>query len=221
MLNLCPDRPDGEPLRLLCIGAHSDDIEIGCGGTLRQWLDEGRYLHVTWVVLAARGARAAENRRSARALLKRAASLELVEGGFTDGFLPAELSDVKQLFEQVKGRVQPDIVFTHRLEDRHQDHRVAAELTWNTFRDHLVLEYEIPKYEGDLSTPNAYVPLSARAAAGKVRHLLNHFGSQRSKDWFTPDTFMALMRLRGLECRAPAGLAEGFHARKFRLTPGA
>lgn len=206
-----------ERLHLLCLGAHSDDLEIGCAGTLLRWLGEVPELHVTWVVLSAPGERAAEARRSAKALLRGAASLELVLGDFTDAHFPAEFARLKTFFSDLARRAQPDVVLTHRLEDRHQDHRQVAELTWQTWRDTLVLEYEIPKYEGDLGHPNVYVPLAEKTARRKVEHLMKHFGSQRSKAWFTEATFRGLMALRGIECRAPSGWAEALHARKVVL----
>jgi LmbE family N-acetylglucosaminyl deacetylase len=204
-------------LDLLCLGAHSDDLEIGCAGTLLRWLAEVPEVHVTWVVLSAPGERATEARRSARALLKGAASVELVIGDFTDAQFPAELPRLKAFLAALGQRARPDVVLTHRLEDRHQDHRTVAELTWQTWRDHLILEYEIPKYEGDLGQPNVYVPLPAALAQRKVRHLMRHFGSQRGKGWFNEATFRGLMALRAIECRAPDGQAEALHARKVVL----
>lgn len=220
MLALLLAAEPAEPLRLLCIGAHSDDLEIGCGGTLMSMLGAQRPVHVTWVVLSANGARAVEARRSASHLLKRAASLDLVLGEFRDGHLPADFAAAKAFFESLKTRLRPHLIFTHRLEDRHQDHRLAGELTWNTFRDHLILEYEILKYEGDLAQPNVYVPLTATVARRKAAHLERHFGSQRGKSWFDGENFLALARLRALECRAPAGFAEAFHARKLVIGLG-
>jgi LmbE family N-acetylglucosaminyl deacetylase len=217
MLRLVSEVPARRPLRLLCIGAHSDDLEIGCGATVMTWLAERRATEVTWVVLSAEGARATEARRSARALLARAASPKVVIAAFRDGYLPGQYIEVKDLFEDLKKQVDPDLVLTHWLQDRHQDHRLAAELTWNTWRNHLVLEYEIPKYEGDLAPPNAYVPVSASVARRKIGHLRRYFSSQRKKDWFVADNFLGLMRLRGMESRSPSGLAEAFHARKLVL----
>lgn len=217
MLRLVPEAPARRPLRLLCIGAHSDDLEIGCGATVMTWLAGRRASEVTWVVLSAEGARAAEARRSARALLARAAASKIVIAAFRDGYLPGQYAEVKDLFEDLKKEVDPDVVLTHWLQDRHQDHRLAAELTWNTWRNHLVLEYEIPKYEGDLAPPNAYVPVSASVARRKVDHLRRHFSSQGKKDWFVAENFLGLMRLRGMESRSPSGLAEAFHARKLVL----
>jgi len=215
MLKLLPQFPSDRPLRLLCIGAHSDDLEIGCGGTIATWLETWSSVEVTWVVLTAVGDRAGEARRSARALLRRAASVRLELGQFRDSFLPAQYAEVKQHFELLKQQVNPDVILTHCLGDRHQDHRVAAELTWNTWRDHLIYEYEIPKYEADLAQPNVYVPLTVRAAKRKTAHLEKYFSSQRSRAWFRAENFEALMRLRGLECRASSGFAEAFHGRKL------
>jgi LmbE family N-acetylglucosaminyl deacetylase len=204
-------------LRLLCIGAHSDDLEIGCGGTVMTWLASTRGIEVTWVVLSAEGARASEARRSARALLTRAVAPKVVIATFRDGYLPGQYIDVKSFFEDLKKVVNPDVVLTHWLQDRHQDHRMAADLTWNTWRNHLVLEYEIPKYEGDLAPPNAYVPVPASIARRKVSHLRRYFSSQQRKDWFVTDNFLGLMRLRGMESRSASGFAEAFHARKLVL----
>jgi LmbE family N-acetylglucosaminyl deacetylase len=209
--------PSGRPARLLCIGAHGDDLEIGCGGTVSTWLETWPSVEVTWVVLTAVGERAQEARRSARALLRRSVGIRLEFAQFDDGFLPARYADVKRYFEQLKRQVDPDVVLTHRLEDRHQDHRLAAELTWNTWRDHLIYEYEIPKYEGDLGQPNVYVPLTAHAAKRKTARLERYFRSQRGRAWFRADNFQALMRLRGVECRAPSGFAEAFYGRKLVL----
>lgn len=217
MLRLVPEVPARRPLRLLCIGAHSDDLEIGCGATVMTWLAGRRATQVTWVVLSAEGPRAAEARRSARALLARAAAQKVVVAAFRDGYLPGQYGDVKDLFEELKREVDPDVILTHWLQDRHQDHRLAAELTWNTWRNQLVLEYEIPKYEGDLAPPNAYVPVSGSVARRKVSHLQRYFTSQRKKNWFVAENFLGLMRLRGMESRSPSGLAEAFHARKLVL----
>ena len=216
MLSLNP-ATGRDRLHLLCLGAHSDDIEIGCAGAVLRWLAEVPQLHVTWVVLSAPGVRADEARRSAETLLAGAASVEVVVGDFTDAHFPSETARLKTFLSDIARRTTADLVLTHRLEDRHQDHRTVGELTWQTWRDHLILEYEIPKYEGDLGQPNVYVPLPADTAQRKVRHLMAHFGTQRSKGWFTEATFQGLMALRGIECRAPSGQAEAFHARKVVL----
>lgn len=207
-------RSTGRPLHVLCLGAHSDDIEIGCAGTLMRWAAERCPLVVTWVVFSAEGVRATEARRSARALLGRGATLEVVLGGFTDARLPQQVDGAKDLLFPLARRCSPDVILTHHLEDRHQDHRCVAELTWQTWRNHTILEYEIAKYEGDLGRPNLYVPLADAVAERKLRHLARHFPSQGGKDWFRPASFRGLMALRGLECRAPAGMAEAFHLRK-------
>jgi LmbE family N-acetylglucosaminyl deacetylase len=207
------DLPD-QQLRLLCIGAHSDDLEIGCGGTVLEWLNRYPKVEITWVVMSAPGEREAEARDSANALLKKAKRVNLVLRDFRDGHLPAHFSEAKNLFEELKTGEIPDVILTHRLEDRHQDHRLIGELTWQTFRNHLILEYEIPKYEGDLGQPNLFVPLSASVYERKVEHLMKHFGSQRSKAWFTEDTFTSLMRIRGIESNAPELFAEAFYCRK-------
>lgn len=217
MLRFIPEVRKGQPFRLLCIGAHSDDLEIGCGATVLTWLASMPSVEVTWFVLGAEGVRASEAQRSARALLARAAASKVIIKDFRDCFMQSQYANVKSCFESVKQEVDPDVILTHWLHDRHQDHRLAAELTWNTWRNHLVLEYEIPKYEGDLSTPNAYVPISAPVVRRKISHLKRFFSSQRGKDWFTDDTFRGLMRLRGLESRSRSGFAEGFHARKLVL----
>jgi LmbE family N-acetylglucosaminyl deacetylase len=150
-------------------------------------------------------------------LLRRAAELDILLGEFADGCLPADFGRAKRYLLDLRGRARPDVVLTHRLDDRHQDHRLVAELTWQTWRDHLILEYEIPKYEGDLGQPNVYVPLTPAIAERKVRHLYRHFGSQRGKDWFSAPTFRSLMHLRGIECRSPGGAAEAFQARKLTI----
>jgi LmbE family N-acetylglucosaminyl deacetylase len=201
----------GPRLRVLAIGSHADDIEIGCGGTLLHLARTVDELEVRWVVLSASGDRADEARASAAAF-----GVELDVQGFRDAFFRYG-GEVKEFFEELKGRFEPDLVLTHHDADRHQDHRLVAELTWNTFRDHLILEYEIPKYDGDLGTPNVFVPLEEEVARRKVELLLESFPSQRGKRWFTDDLFMGLMRLRGMECNAPGGLAEAFYARKLSL----
>lgn len=214
MLKFAPDLPT-QRLRVLCLGAHSDDIEIGCGGTLLRWLEEFESVEVLWAVFAADGERKLEARNSAEALLQSAAKFDVILGGLEDSKLPVHFDAAKNLVGELRHRMIPDIVLTHRLEDRHQDHRLVAELTWQTWRDQVILEYEIPKYEGDLGQPNFFVPLTEGQRDAKLAHLEKHFASQRSKSWFSPETFSALMRLRGIECRAPSGYAEAFHSRKL------
>ena len=205
------------PLSVLCIGAHADDIEIGCGGTIMRLLAERPRVSVRWVVLCSDATRAREARNSARRMLGRAGAHEIQIMQFRDAFLPYEGAAVKEAFQKLANDVSPDVIFTHHGRDAHQDHRFASELTWNTFRDHTILEYEIPKYDGDLGQPSVFVPLAASVRDRKVRHLMAAFPSQRSQRWFTPETFEGLMRLRGVESGAAEGHAEAFHLRKTVL----
>lgn len=204
-----------QPLRsVLLLGAHCDDIEIGCGGTILRLIREYPNLSVHWVVFSSDVEREREARKSASAFLEGAAKAEVIVKEFRISFFPYVATEIKGYFEDLKRTVQPDIVFTHGRSDLHQDHRTLAELTWNTFRNHLILEYEIAKYEGDLGHPNFFVPLSAEDCARKVKLLCDYFPSQSDKHWFTPETFYALLRLRGIECNSPNGYAEAFHCRK-------
>jgi len=207
--------------RVLCLGAHSDDIEIGCGGTLLKLLHECRQhgpgVSVRWVVFSADARRAAEARRSADLFLADAAAKEVIVHSFRDGFFPFVGAEVKEAFEAIKTDFVPDLVFTHGRGDLHQDHALLSKLTWNTFRDHLILEYEIPKYDGDLGRPNAFVHLDETTCQRKIEHLLGSFESQRGKQWFTAETFWATLRLRGLESNAPGKYAEAFGCRKILL----
>lgn len=202
------------PLRVLALGAHADDIEIGCGGTLLRLAAERRDLEVVWVVFCSTPERAAEARASAAAFLAGVPRSRVIVHDQRDGFLPYSGAAVKELFEALKREVSPDLVLTHQRDDRHQDHRLVSDLTWNTWRDHLVLEYEIPKYDADLGAPNLFAPLPPTVLDRKISLLLEHFPSQAGKRWFDPELFRALARLRGMECGAAEGLAEGFHARK-------
>ena len=202
------------PLKILCLGAHSDDIEIGCGGTLLRFLAE-RPCEVDWAVFSATPEREGEARASAGAFLEGASKSNVRVHAFRESYFPYVATDVKDAFEALKKSVKPDVVFSHHRHDVHQDHRLMAELTWNTFRNHVVLEYEIAKYEGDLGTPNAFVPLPRAVADRKVELLLKHFPSQASRTWWRPDTFHGLMSIRGVECNAPEGRAEAFHVRKI------
>lgn len=218
MLGLSLAVPTDAPLRVLCLGAHSDDIEIGCGGTVLRLCELYPRISFDWVVFSGDGARADEARRGAELFLGdalRRANVAVL--GFRDGFFPDQWSAIKEYFEALKAEVQPDLILTHRRADLHQDHRVIAELTWNTFRGHLVLEYEIAKYDGDLGSPNVFVPLDAGIRQRKVEYLMTAFATQRDKRWFTEETFLGLMRLRGIECAAAEGYAEGFYGRKLVL----
>jgi LmbE family N-acetylglucosaminyl deacetylase len=207
----------GERLAVLCLGAHSDDIEIGAGATLLTMMDRGIRLEVHWCVLSGTGEREREAKSSAQDFLSSAASAKLDIMSFRDGFFPEQGDVIKSWFETLKRRSNPDLIFTHCRNDAHQDHRLVCRLTWNTFRDHSILEYEIPKWDGDLAQPNLYMPVSARALQRKIELLMSHFGSQRSKQWFDAETFMGLARLRGMECRAPERYAEAFFGRKLAL----
>jgi LmbE family N-acetylglucosaminyl deacetylase len=207
----------GDRLSVLCLGAHSDDIEIGAGGTILGWIASGVRVDIHWCVLSAVGKRAAEAEASAAAFMAGAERRKIELATFRDGFFPYDGRELKSWLEGLKSRARPDVILTHRRDDAHQDHREVCQLTWNTFRDHLILEYEIPKWDGDQGQPNFYVPVDAQAMERKVELLLAHFGTQRSKDWFDAETFRGLARLRGMECRAPAGYAEAFVLRKARL----
>ena len=204
-------------LQILCLGAHADDIEIGCGGTVLRLLRENPGAIVHWVVFAANPTREVEARASAAAFLTAAGESQVVVHHFRESYFPSVGSEIKDAFEDIKRKLRPDLIFCHRKLDAHQDHRVIAELTWNTFRDHAIWEYEIPKYDGDLGLPNVYVPLSAADAGRKVELLLEHFQSQASRTWFRPDTFHGLMSMRAVECNAPDARAEGFYVRKLIL----
>lgn len=208
--------PDKE-LSVLCLGAHSDDIEIGCGATILGWIEKGVKLNVHWYVLSALGARADEATASAEAYLRGANSQKIELGDLKDGYFPYQGAKLKDRFEALKQRVKPDIIFTHRKDDAHQDHREVCKLTWNSFRDHVILEYEIPKWDGDIGRPNLYHPVRKNVMDRKIDLLLTHFGTQRSKDWFDANTFLGLARLRGMECRAPEMLAEAFIVKKLTL----
>lgn len=216
MLALSLERALPCDARVLAVGCHADDIEIGCGGTLLALTRPRPDLRVTWVVLAARGVREQEARESAAAFLGSVRSIDVQVHGFRDGFLPYVGDEVKEIFESLKP-VDPDLVLTHTRDDRHQDHRLACELTWNTFRDHLILEYEIPKYDGDLGTPNVFVPLAEEVVDEKLALLREHFPSQRGKHWFDDEVFRGLLRLRGVEAASPTRYAEAFTCRKLVL----
>ncbi|WP_342237886.1 PIG-L deacetylase family protein [Inquilinus sp. OTU3971] len=207
----------GDRLSVLCLGAHSDDIEIGAGGTILSLISEGVLLDVHWCVLSATGIRAREAKDSALAFLDGAASHNIELAEFEDSYFPSQTRDIKKRLTALRDRVAPDVIFTHARDDAHQDHREVNRLTTNIFRNHLVLEYEIPKWDGDLSQHNTYVPLTEAIMDRKVELLLKYFGTQRSKDWFDDLTFKGLARLRGIECRAEERFAEAFTSRKLSL----
>jgi LmbE family N-acetylglucosaminyl deacetylase len=205
------------PLKILCLGAHSDDIEIGCGGTILRLLGEKPGCKVHWVVFSATPERDREARASAGDFLAQAAEASVIVKTFRESYFPHVGAEIKDSFEQIKQMVQPDLIFCHHRHDMHQDHRMVAELAWNTFRNHAILEYEIPKYEGDLGKPNLFVPLSRAVSDRKAELLLEHFSSQATRTWFRAETFVGLMSVRGVECNAPEGRAEAFHAPKLVL----
>jgi LmbE family N-acetylglucosaminyl deacetylase len=205
----------GAVRRVLCLGAHADDIEIGLGGTLLALAEQVPGLEICWVVFSAPGARAAEAHRSADEFLAGIEAKRIEIGSFRESYFPSEWAAIKDRVEQIKATFNPDVIFTHYRDDRHQDHRVLSDLAWNTFRNHLILEYEILKYDGDLGQPSVFVPLSEQLCNRKVELLLKHFQTQLSKHWFTRDTFEAVQRIRGIECASPTGRAEAFYCRKL------
>ena len=205
------------PYRVLAVGCHADDIEIGCGGTILHLIESLPSVEVWWVVLSARDARAEEVHRSAEAFLDGAAGRRIIVSEFRDGFFPYDGGAIKDFFEDLKPQISPDLIFTHNRKDLHQDHRVASELTWNTFRNHLILEYEVPKYDGDFGTPNVFFHLTEAIAKRKVENLLEFFQTQRDRRWFTDDLFLSALRIRGMESNSPTRYAEGFYGRKVVL----
>ncbi|MFO7324643.1 MAG: PIG-L deacetylase family protein [Pseudomonadota bacterium] len=202
---------------VLCLGAHCDDVEIGCGGTLAALTRANPHCRVRIVTFSGNATRRAESRTALQRLVPTGSATQVEIHDFRDGFFPAQWSDIKGVFEAMKGGYRPDVVLTHHADDRHQDHRVVCELAWNTFRDSMMLEYEIPKWDGDLGRPQVYVPLQKSAVDLKLRTLDECFPSQRERAWFSADVFTGLMRLRGMECNAPDGFAEAFHVRKLVL----
>jgi LmbE family N-acetylglucosaminyl deacetylase len=203
------------PLTILCVGAHSDDIEIGCGATVLRLLSERPGSTVFWAVLSGDPEREREARSSAAEFLADAAARTVMVESFRESYFPYIGAEIKDYFEKLKAMVEPDLVLSHHLDDVHQDHRTVAQLTWNTFRNHVIAEYEIPKYEGDLGRPNAFVPVSAEVAERKIDLLLKHFSSQGHRSWFRSETFRGIMAVRGVECNSASGYAEALHVRKM------
>jgi LmbE family N-acetylglucosaminyl deacetylase len=214
MISLNFDVGSKRPLEVLCLGCHSDDIEIGCGGAILRLAQQYPDCNFHWVVFSAIGAREKEAWQAANLFTGSRVKKLLLET-FEDGFMPYAGAKVKGVFEKELKQIHPDLVFTHQGSDAHQDHRLISELTWNTFRNHMILEYEIPKYDGDLGRPSVFVALQQEIYEKKVRLLMESFQSQRTKHWFQPETFLSLMRLRGMECNAPSGYAEAFYCRKL------
>lgn len=206
-----------EPGTILFLGAHCDDIEIGCGGTVLRLAKEYPKLRFLWVVFSSDATRAPEAQRSFTRFLESAEQKLLRIEKFRNGYFPFVGAEIKDYFEELKKTENPGVIFTHYRQDLHQDHRLISELTWNTFRDHLIMEYEIPKYDGDLGSPNFFVPLSHEFGERKVRYILECFRSQRERHWFTQQTFLGLMRLRAVECNAQNTFAEAYYCRKFMI----
>jgi LmbE family N-acetylglucosaminyl deacetylase len=217
MLRLRFHRSPGVPLRVLCLGAHCDDIEIGCGGTVLRLIEEDPATEFLWVVFSSNETRKAEATACAEAFLAGAARRDIRILGFRDGFLPYSGAAVKDACEDLKRQFTPDLILTHYRHDLHQDHRLVNELTWNTWRDHLVLEYEVPKYDGDMGIPNVFVPLEGPVVDRKLKAILEGYPTQRGRQWFMEDTFRSLLRLRGMESNSPSRYAEAFHGRKAVL----
>lgn len=216
-LSFVPAIGAADPLTVLCLGAHSDDIEIGCGGTMLKLLAARRNVSVVWVVLSGDTARAREARAGAKRFLRGARTTRIECHDFRVSYFPSGQARIKDVFEELKASVSPDLIFTHTRNDMHQDHRVVCELTWNTFRSHTILEYEIVKYDGDTGAPNVFVELTRAIVDRKARHLMACFGTQRDKQWFSADTFAGMARLRGVQCAARGGFAEAFYARKLNV----
>ena len=214
MLKLEFSKTGSGPLNVIFLGAHSDDIEIGCGGTVLRLIRENPDIAITWVVFSALGERGNEARKSADEFLEGVQRKQVIIHEFKDGYFPSRAAEIKDIFEQLKHDFTPDVIFTHYRQDLHQDHRVLNELTWNTWRDHLILEYEIPKYDGDLGAPNFFVHLDREICERKTDALVRFFQTQANKHWFTAETFQAILRLRGIESKSPGGYAEAFYSRK-------
>ena len=213
MMGWIPKSKAGHGLKVLCLGAHSDDIEIGCGATVLKLAGAFQPLELRWEVFSGEGTRADEARASAQWWMQDTEGGTVHLHDFRDGFFPAQWPEIKACFERLK-EFDPDLIFTHFRNDLHQDHRIVSELTWNTFRNHSILEYEVPKYDGDLGVPNFYIPCAMETVEAKVDALMRYFESQRQKPWFTPELFYGLMRVRGMEANAESGYAEAFHSRK-------
>jgi len=202
-------------LKILCLGSHADDIEIGCGGTILRLIDEMDNTQFYWVVFSGDKKRSEEARESANAFLKEAKSKKIDIQQFRESYFPFAGAPIKNYFEKLKKQFSPDLIFTHHRNDAHQDHRLISDLTWNTFRDHFILEYEIPKYDGDLGTPNLYVHLSEPVVRKKIGHIIHIFQTQKQKQWFAEETFRSVLRIRGVESNSPSRYAEAFHCRKI------
>ena len=218
MLNLSLSQALERNPKLMLLGAHCDDIEIGCGGGLIQLLEENPELEVNWIIFSSNEIREKEARSSAEEYLSNVKRKSIQILNYKNGFFPHEMHKIKLYFEKLKKQIEPGVIFTHYRQDLHQDHRTINELTWNTFRSHFILEYEIVKYDGDLGVPNVFCPLTKNTTDSKIKRLMNHFGSQADKQWFTENTFEALLRIRGIECNAESGFSEAYYGRKNCIT---
>ena len=217
MIKMIPDF-NSSKISILALGAHCDDIEIGCGATLLNLLNQNSDIEITWVVFSSNDKRKLEATEGARLFSDKANSLDLRIFDFKDGFLPYQGENVKETFESLKKEVNPDLIFTHYRNDLHQDHRLVSEMTWNTFRNHMILEYEIPKWDGDLGAPNSFFHLDEETCEAKIKYLQQAYNSQQDKAWFTDDLFRSLMRIRGMESNSPTRLAEAFYSRKYIIS---
>ncbi|MCJ8280659.1 MAG: PIG-L family deacetylase [Rivularia sp. ALOHA_DT_140] len=209
------EKTEKSDYKILCLGAHCDDIEIGCGGTILKLIEDYSNIAVYWVVFSSNQQRAQEAKISSNIFLKEVSNKKVVIKNFKDGFLPFQGKEVKECFEELKQEFSPDLILTHHRQDRHQDHRLISDFTWNTFRNHLILEYEIPKYDGDLGTPNFFVHLDEAICRRKIQYLIDAFPTQNNKQWFTEDTFRSILRIRGIESNSPSNYSEAFHCRKI------
>lgn len=207
---------NGAPLTVLAVGAHSDDVEIGSGGTLLTLAAALPEVRAHVVVLSATPTRAGEAQAGARRFLP-GGRVDVEVHDLPDGRYPGHWAGLKDRLEELARRVRPDLILAPRLDDAHQDHRTVARLVRTVWRDHLVLGYEIPKYDGDLPRPNLYVPLTAEVLQEKLRLLRTCFPSQADRDWFDDEVFRGLARLRGVESRCR--YAEGFEVTKLVLAP--
>ena len=203
--------------RVMCLGAHCDDIEIGCGGSILRLIEERPDLEFCWVVFASDEKRKQEGAASAKLFLAGARESRVVFHSFRDGFFPYIGGDIKEIFLKLEKEFCPDLIFTHYSRDLHQDHRLISELTWNSFRNHVILEYEILKYDGDLGSPSLFIPLEPPICHKKVQYLLEAFKSQQGRHWFTEDLFLSLLRIRGVEAQSASQYAEAFYCRKLQI----
>ena len=201
--------------KILCLGAHSDDIEIGCGGTLLRFVEEVPNAQFRWIVFSGNKVRNKEALQSESTFLNKIQSKQIDVHTFRESYFPFIGAEIKDCFEKIKKEFRPDIIFTHYSNDAHQDHKLISKLTWNTFRNHFIIEYEIPKYDGDLGTPNLYVHLDESIVQRKINYLNNTFQTQKKKSWFSEESFRSLLRIRGLESNSLTNYSEAFYCRKM------